>query len=123
LLTRNTDNPARCPPQWQSMTRNELIFGLSRPDGTPVTASEWSAFVDGVITPALPGGFSVFEAQGQWRDPRSGRIVREPSRVLLVWAPPSVDVTQKLDTIRTEYRRLLQQESVIAAHAAACVQF
>lgn len=123
FFTRDIAAPVACPQQWQFTARHELVFGLSKPDGTPVSTAEWSAFVDTVITPALPDGFSVVEAQGQWRDPRSGRIVQEPSRVLLVWAPLSPEMSSKLDTIRTEYRRRFQQESVLAAQAPACVQF
>ncbi|GAA4483759.1 DUF3574 domain-containing protein [Gluconacetobacter asukensis] len=90
-----------------------LLFGLTRPDGSPVTDAQWHDFLARSVTPRFPDGLSVFQASGQWRDRTSQQITSEPSRI--VWIAAEADtpgLAARLDAIRAEYRRDFQQQSV-----------
>src|SRR5258705_2191499 len=67
----------------EKFIRTELYFGLTKPDKTTLTDAEWSAFVDEAITPRFPNGFTVLDAEGQWRN-NEGKIAKESSKVFIV---------------------------------------
>src|SRR3954467_1710176 len=76
---RSAVDDARQPiasPSLRPMVRTELYCGLSRPKGPDVTQAEWAAFLDEVVTPRFPDGFSVTDEYGQYRE-ASGRLARE----------------------------------------------
>jgi len=101
--------------------RIELVFGLSRKDRADVTEMEWSDFLSREVTPRFPDGLTVIPTSGQWRSV-SGAIIREPSRLLLVWAAgPGVD--DRVEHIRTAWKREHRQESVLRAIGLDCVSF
>lgn len=90
-----------------------LLFGLTRPDGRPVTDAQWRDFLARSVTPRFPDGLSVFPASGQWRDRISLQVTSEPSRI--VWIAAEADtpgLAARLDAIRADYRRDFQQQSV-----------
>jgi hypothetical protein len=103
------------------MVRTELYFGLARPDGGRVGDEQWQAFVDDVVTPRFPDGFTVLDARGQWRG-GDGSIVREPARVLVLFHT-AADASRKLEEIRAEYRVRFAQEAVLRADQRARVGF
>ncbi|MBB2202875.1 DUF3574 domain-containing protein [Gluconacetobacter tumulisoli] len=101
-----------------------LMFGLTRPDGTPVTDAQWDGFMRQEITPRFPDGLSVFRTVGQWRDRENGRIVAEPSRIVWIAAPGDTpDLRAHLEAIRDLYRRDFQQQSVGLTIRAGCQAF
>ena len=100
------------PPNTQALVRSELYFGRLRPDDTVVTDAEWRAFVADEITPRFPDGFTVFDALGQYRG-RDGRIVSEPTKVLLIVHGPEPRLRDSIQALRDVYRRQFQQESVL----------
>ena len=66
----------------------ELFFGRNINGRAPVTDAEWAEFAAWVITANFPDGFTVFDGNGQWRNPQTGRIGHEPTKILLVAAKP-----------------------------------
>src|SRR5689334_3862218 len=62
--------------------RTTLYFGTNRPTGT-VSELEWQIFVRDEVTTRFPDGLTVWDAQGQWKDPH-GAIAQERSKVLLI---------------------------------------
>ncbi|MBV1829611.1 DUF3574 domain-containing protein [Komagataeibacter sp. AV436] len=106
-------------PMWQV----SLLFGLNRPDGGHVSQREWTRFVRDVVTPRFPAGFSVLRMTGQWRDEHSGRIIREPSRVIWVATPLSSDLRPRLEAIRQTYRQRFGQDSVGLVVTPGCAAF
>ncbi|MEZ5854645.1 MAG: DUF3574 domain-containing protein [Hyphomicrobiaceae bacterium] len=104
------------------MHRIELVFGMSRKGQPAVTDSDWRAFLDAEITPRFPDGLTVLEGQGQWRS-NAGEIVKEPARLLLVWAKPQSDLAQRIEAIRSAWKQAHGQESVIKAESHNCVSF
>ncbi|MFF7182310.1 DUF3574 domain-containing protein [Streptomyces sp. NPDC008121] len=91
-----------------------LFFGTERPDGgADVTDRQFMAFVDTEVTPAFPGGLTVQEGRGQWRD-GNGTIERERSYELILLYPAAEATVRdpRIERIRDVYERRFAQESV-----------
>jgi len=111
-----------CAGGESNYVRSVLYFGLSSPDGSVLADTSWSRFLEAAVTPAFPDGFTVAPATGQWRD-KSGDIVREPSRMLLVIHPASSEADTSLRRIIDQYRVSFHQESVLWERSPVCVAF
>src|SRR5690348_9403920 len=94
--------------------RTELYFGRSKPDGSIITDEEWARFLNDVVTPRFPEGFTVLDGLGQYRN-KSGRIIKEPSKVLVfLYSFKSRKTSRaRIDEIRAAYVKLFNQESVL----------
>ncbi|MFB9931218.1 DUF3574 domain-containing protein [Amycolatopsis halotolerans] len=102
--------------------RTELYFGTSKPGGE-VTEKEFADFSAKDITPRFPDGFTQLEGTGQWRS-GGGAVVREHSIVLVVLYPPTNQhANADLEQIRTDYKHLFDQESVLRTDSTARVSF
>jgi hypothetical protein len=105
------------------LVRTELYFGLARPAGEPeVSVAEFQSFIDTEITPRFPDGLTVLSASGQWRGP-DGRLVREPSRVLVLFHDGSAGANANVEAIRAVYCRSFHQDAVLRADSRAMVRF
>jgi hypothetical protein len=105
-----------------SMARLELLFGADRAGGAPVSEAEWSLFLDREVTPRFPDGLTVLDGAGQWRGGNGG-IVRERSRLLVIWYRPTANSEADIEAIRAAYRQRFNQESVLRADGVSCVSF
>ena len=119
--------PARITPVMsdsagRAMVRTEMLFGLSRADGTGIGELDWEKFVDDSIAAWFPGGFTVIDATGRWRGP-DGKITAERSKVLVIFNDGSETTLRKLEEIRRLYRGRFDQDSVIRASTNAWVAF
>jgi hypothetical protein len=110
--------PPPRPTDIATWTRTELFFGLSRPDGSPITDAEWDRFVQSAITPRFPAGFTVVPAQGHFGSPDQSPH-QEPARILILLHPAMADrpnhqdTTPKIDAIAREFASRFNQESVL----------
>ncbi|MFT3683739.1 MAG: DUF3574 domain-containing protein [Phycisphaerales bacterium] len=104
------------------MVRTELFFGLSRPDGGVVSDQQWRDFLSTTVTPLFPKGLTVLEASGQWQE-ESGRIAREPSRVLVLLHLPTAEDNEKIERVRAAYKAQFVQEAVMRTDSPARVVF
>jgi hypothetical protein len=95
-----------------------LYFGTQKPEGGVVSEADWQQFLAEVVTPRFPGGFTTWEANGQWRD-KSGVIEHERTHVLQIVDPGE----GKLREIVAAYKRQFRQESVMRLHSRAGVTF
>lgn len=112
-----------CRNAAKPMARLELVFGSGHESLTPAGEDEWAAFVATEITPRFPDGLTVLTGYGQWRD-RAGVLVKETSRLLLIWYPPAADADTRIEEIRAAYRARFGQDSVLRAdEPIACVAF
>ena len=84
--------------------------------------AEWRAFVEEQVTPRFPDGFTVQDVLGQYRG-RDGRIIAEPSKILLVIHGADARPRAAIQEIRDTYRRLFQQESVLLIESPARAGF
>jgi len=109
---------ANCAPPAKSMARLELIFGL----GHRVTSRAFMTFLAQEVTPRFPEGLSLFSGYGQWRNGK-GQILKEASRLLLIWYLPDAQSNAKIEAIRKAYKARFGQESVLRADGFSCVSF
>ena len=76
------------------------------------------------VLAALPEGLvshlTVVDAAGQWREPASGRIVREPSKLLLVVLGEQPTAHASLAEIIAAYKQRFSQQSVLLLLRQAC---
>jgi hypothetical protein len=92
---------------------DRLYFGRMTADSIVVTDSAWTGFLKDVVSSRLPGGFTFWMAEGEWRG-SDGRIRHEPSFVLEVVHPPrSAMADSAILGIIAEYKRRFSQESVL----------
>jgi len=109
---------AACAPAIQSrgmqqVVTERLYFGRNVAQTLGVTDSAWAVFVTDVVSARLPGGFTLWAAEGEWRG-ADGRSVREPSYVVEVVHPArSAAVEDAIVAIIAEYKRRFRQESVL----------
>jgi hypothetical protein len=115
--------PITCHGALRSRQIAELLFGRDIGDHVGVREADWVAFVAREMTPRFPDGLTITDAIGQWRDPRNGRIVREPSKRVEIVLPGHRDDARRLQAIVTAYKRQFHQQSVGLIVQSACVQF
>jgi hypothetical protein len=110
-----------CPGGQQAMTAEYLYFGVAKPEGQ-VSADDWRAFLDEVVTPRFSQGLSVWQASGQWKS-AAGPIVREPSYVLNIVHESSEATDAAILGIMNSYKSRFRQEAVLRVRSTACVSF
>jgi hypothetical protein len=110
-------------PMEQRMLVAELFFGRESAGRGAVGDHEWADFAARVITPSFPDGFTVFDGEGQWRNPATGRIARERTKVLLVAARREPDLPSRLTAVIDAYKARFDQHSVGVITRDACAGF
>ena len=98
-----------------------MYFGMSS-HGTEIPAAQWNGFVDSVVTPVFPDGFTVYAAQGQWRG-SGGAVEKQPCMVLEIVHSPSAENNRKILLIAETYKSRFDQESVLILRQAAQAEF
>jgi hypothetical protein len=68
----------------------ELFFGRGIKGRESLTDAEWAEFSAQTIIPNFPDGFTVFDGEGQWRNPQTGHIAG--SRTKSCWSRPSLNL-------------------------------
>lgn len=99
------------------------MFGRDVGHRIGVSEKAWEGFVAREITPRFPDGLTVTDASGQWRDPASGRITREPSKLVTIVLPGNADDEAHLDAVVSAYKRQFRQQSVGVVVQSACASF
>jgi hypothetical protein len=117
-----------CSAPLQPMQRIELMFGRrvhSNPvRGHPgVNDAAWTRFLAREITPRFPAGLTVIDAAGQWRDPASGRVTREPSRLVIIVTAGDASVDAGIAAVVAAYKKQFRQKSVGVVTSPVCAAF
>lgn len=112
--------PVTCPSDHAVAVRDAVYFGLTTPNGALIPEADWAAFLNATVTPAFPHGFTVLEANGQWRG-ADGGMVREPSRVLLLLHPASAELDERVRGIIRRYRQEFRQQAVLWERTITCM--
>ena len=101
----------------------DLLFGRKIGDHVIVSEGAWRQFVAREITTRFPDGLTILDGRGQWLDPKTKRIVREPSSVVMIALPGNAEDHDRLDLIADLYKRQFRQQSVGIIVRPACVSF
>ena len=89
----------------------------------PIGDAAWQDFMAASVTPRFPAGLTVLDAHGQWRRRGTGRMISEPSTVIVIATDRSAETLARLEAIRDEYRGRFRQESVGLVMTANCASF
>jgi hypothetical protein len=126
-IEKTTEQPAPYVcllPGEKRMLVAELFFGRNVRGRAPVSERGWSDFTAQVITRYFPDGFTVFDGAGQWCNPQTGRVVRQPTKILVVASElPRPDLSERLSTVIDAYRSRFRQQSVGVVTRNACASF
>ena len=101
----------------------QMFFGRNVGDRVGVSDVDWAQFVDTELTPRFPAGLTVFDAQGQWRDTETGRIVHEPSKAVLLILDDERAGRANIDAVVSAYRTRFHQQAVGVVAEHSCVSF
>jgi hypothetical protein len=109
--------------QEQRMLVAELFFGCGIRGREPLTDAEWAEFAAQTITPNFPDGFTVFDGEGQWRNPQTGYIARDRTKIVLVAVKREPDLARRLAAVIDAYRAKFHQQSVGLITRDSCAVF
>ncbi len=115
--------PPACVPPAQSMVTAEMYFGRKIGDHVGVSDAAFASFTAREITPRFPQGLTVVDGSGQWRDTDNGRVLREPSKVVLVTFTDSPEARANLGAIAEAYKQKFRQQSVLTTVRSSCATF
>ena len=101
----------------------ELYFGRNIGEVLGVSEEAWSKFLDEEITPRFPDGLTVTTIDGQWKDKGSGRIVREPGKLLSLIVEPDAATMAKVGELIALYKVRHKQQSVLITQREICALF
>jgi hypothetical protein len=121
-LFANTPAVACNAPQ-RPMQQIELMFGRNVAGHLRVGEAAWSRFLAREITPRFPDGFTVLDAAGQWRDPAGGRVMREPSKMVIIVTQEDAPVRDRIAAIVVAYKQRFRQQSVGVISRSVCAAF
>lgn len=96
---------------------DRLFCGRSIPGGGEVTEAEIDQFVEQVVAPRFPEGFTMWTATGSW----DGK--EEQTLVLEFLHPYGRRYDDEVREIADEYRRRFRQESVLRVTLPAMMEF
>ncbi len=113
-----------CPlPSEKAMLEVQLFFGRDIPGGGTVSDAQWSDFAATIVTPNFPAGFSVTDSNGQWRDTQTGKVIREPSEIVVIIAPEGPALASGIGKVVNAYRARFHQQSVGVVTRPVCAAF
>ncbi len=98
------------------------MFGRNIGGKLGVTESRWTKFLNDEIVSRFPNGLTVIDAAGQWREPAHKRLIREPSKMVMILSAED-RLQEKIDGIVEAYKRRFRQDSVGVVIRPACVSF
>lgn len=101
----------------------QLYFGRTIHSSGFVSDEAWRTFRDTVITPNLPKGYTVLDADGAWAGANGGGTKSDPTKLLIVALPNNADSRAPIARIRSAYQTQFSQESVGMIVQPACGQF
>nr|WP_222527840.1 DUF3574 domain-containing protein [Azospirillum sp. 412522] len=106
-----------------AMIEAQLFFGRNIGNELGVSERDWTEFLDGEVTPRFPNGLTVTDASGHWRDMETGRLVREPSKILMLLVDGAPATLRLIHEIADLYKSRFHQQSVGIAIRPVCVSF
>jgi Protein of unknown function (DUF3574) len=101
----------------------ELFFGRDIRGRGPLSDAEWSEFAAQIVTPNFPDGFTVTDGNGQWQNPATREITRQPTKIVLVAARRSPDLGARLTAVIDAYKTRFHQQSVGLITRDSCAAF
>lgn len=96
-------------------------MGMARRGQADVSEQEWAEFLEQVVTPRLPRGITVLSGRGQWL--QDDEVVKEPSKLLVVFREAGSASERLIEEVRAEYIRRFDQDAVLRVDDEVVVRF
>jgi Protein of unknown function (DUF3574) len=119
-----TGDPAH-PGQSSGWVETKLYFGLGpaeRPE-KGISEAQWRRFLDKEVTPRFPEGLSVVDVYGQWQGQMNPAPERLRSKLLIVDYQDSGEKRDKIEAIRSAWKRETGDLSVLRVTEQVDVSF
>jgi hypothetical protein len=113
---------AACPTGENAMLTVRLYLGQEM-NGRTIAPAAFRDFLARTVTPRFPSGFTVYDAQGQWRDTRTHAVTRESSKVVEIIGPDSAELRNAIADIRKNYIARFHQQAVGLVEFPVCGTF
>jgi hypothetical protein len=119
-----TGDPAH-PGQTSGWVDTKLYFGLGPADDRNIGVSDakWREFLDREVTPRFPAGFSVVEVYGQWQGVKQTTPERLRTKMLIVDYTDTQQNRDKVEAIRSAWKKMTGDQSVLRVTQPADVSF
>jgi Protein of unknown function (DUF3574) len=113
------------PARTEGWVDTRLYFGLGPADHPDQGVSEgrWREFLDREVTPRFPDGLSVADIYGQWQGKGQPVPERLRSKVLIVDYQDSQENRDKIEAIRSAWKKMTGDQSVMRVTQPADVSF
>jgi len=120
-LSGDTEHPGRT----SGWVDTKLYFGLGPADDASkgVSESAWRAFLDKEVTPRFPDGLSVVDVYGQWQGAKEPAPERLRSKMLIVDYADTQANRDKVEAIRTAWKKMTGDQSVLRVTQPVDVSF
>ncbi|PWC34687.1 hypothetical protein TSO352_25765 [Azospirillum sp. TSO35-2] len=122
-MAQRTDAPDCTLYAASAMIEAQLFFGRNIGAELGVSERDWTDFLDKEVTPRFPNGLTVVDASGHWRDMETGRLIREPSKVVTLLAGGDPATLRLIHEIVDLYKDQFHQQSVGLSIRPVCVSF
>ena len=109
-----------CGDDTEIWIESRLFMGRGGDGGDAVSDTEWAHFVQEVIRPLLPLGFTVVDTSGYWGE-ASGAFHTEQTQMLILLHDGRKD--EALDEIITAYKDRFERNIVLRTDSHECVAF
>lgn len=113
------------PDSTHGWVETKLYFGLGPADHPEqgIGEARWRQFLDREVTPLFPAGLSVFDVYGQWQGKQETAPERIHTKVLVIYNPDTAENRAKIDAIRSAWKKITGDQSVLKVTEPADVSF
>ncbi|MGD0629269.1 MAG: DUF3574 domain-containing protein [Terracidiphilus sp.] len=113
------------PGQTSGWVDTKLYFGLGLADRPEqgVSEAKWREFLDKEVTPRFPDGLSVVDVYGQWQGAKQLSPERLRSKMLIVDYPDTQENRDKVEAIRSAWKKMTGDQSVLRVTQPVDVSF
>lgn len=116
---------AQAAPEAAAWIETQLYFGLGPADHPEhgISETRWRQFLDAEVTPRFPSGLTVADAYGQWQGAGEKTPERLRSKLLIFLHRDTAAESDRIDAVRTAWKKLTGDESVLRVSYPAKVSF
>jgi hypothetical protein len=113
------------PGRTSGWADTKLYFGLGPADHPEqgVSEAKWREFLDKEVTPRFPDGLSVVDVYGQWQGAKQSSPERLRSKMLIVDYPDTQENRDKVEAIRSAWKKMTGDQSVLRVTQPVDVSF
>lgn len=106
----------------EEWVKTEIYLGTESIPGYDISKTEFTRFMDTVITKYFPKGFTLYETYGQMQEP-NGTITKQETWVLVIVHEKTEERNKAITSVVEEYRKQFLNAEVMTTTSPVEVQF